>query len=383
MRASRRFLMNAISGRGALNKFLTFIKSTYPDNAFIWDMQDDNTTASAWPDTDLNGTHVGVETEVPTNGGVQLLSEDNDGVMDADNYFAQNSAILDNLSGTDVLTVTGNTVVVRPRAEQAILKKGRTFFITGEYQGDGVATPMVYRFTTNHQYDTTDIIVSTEWLPFEKTYSDANKIGFGVFEATGSVKWRNLRVIEVVDPEINMQYAIGYDGATTYTKFGSAGFNSIYTPAKNSKSILIRVDNSDVWTDTVERTIWNLESDANNKERLYKTGTGELVYEYIAGGTTNTVTSPVQTSTDWLMVHTIADKGGNDEIELFINAVSQGTSSTLGTWVGNLDPNKTLIGAESITTKVHHGDVTAVVFLRDYVQTSTEVTTDNEQAGIV
>lgn len=93
-----------------------------------------------------------------------------------------------------------------------------------------------------------------------------------------------------------------------------------------------KVDAVGTWIDGTLRALFRL-TNGSDLIQVYKAATGQIVANYVAGGVTETVTSAIQSTPDWLYIvlKWITD-GPSSSFSLYINEVLIGTSATLGTW---------------------------------------------------
>jgi hypothetical protein len=171
--------------------------------------------------------------------------------------------------------------------------------------------------------------------------------------------------------------AARYDGATTYTGIHSAELNSIFDPDVGAMVLWGKADSS-IWTDGLDHILCILRADGGNFIDLFKSFVDDTIQANYRGGdgTPNSITSTVLGgSTDWFMLAFNWDRLINDKIELFINAVSVGTSSTLTAWVGNLEPDNTIIGAFSTSPGlVWNEDIAYVALYAGVTLSQAEIT---------
>jgi hypothetical protein len=120
------------------------------------------------------------------------------------------------------------------------------------------------------------------------------------------------------------------DGATTYTDYLSAEYNSIVDlTADWCISIAIK---KATW-DAVLRYILNLYVDANNYTALYTSATlNEVVGEFMAGGVLEQITWDSSGSTDLMNIDIGRDSGN---FKMRVNGVNVGSEAIAGTFVGN------------------------------------------------
>jgi hypothetical protein len=139
--------------------------------------------------------------------------------------------------------------------------------------------------------------------------------------------------------------AVSFDGVNDYINVYDDWITG-FVPTTGWFACWYKVDAVGTWTDGTLRGIARFGADANNLIQLYKAGTGEIVANYIAGGTTETITSAIQSSTDYqhLFIYWVTD-GPSSSFGFVLNGVEVGNSSTLGTWSGSLASNLCVLGA--------------------------------------
>lgn len=161
----------------------------------------------------------------------------------------------------------------------------------------------------------------------------------------------------------NLGRAYGFDGATTFGNIYSAALNAKLNTATGTIIIFFKAANAAVWTDGTTRRLIALTGTvgASNNITVFKlVANNSMRFRYVAGGTADQVDvtlSPTNTA----MAAFTWDTGPADEIEVFLNAISQGVSPGLGVWADNLAVNSTtLAAADTVPAQVWNGDMTRV-----------------------
>jgi len=107
------------------------------------------------------------------------------------------------------------------------------------------------------------------------------------------------------------------------------------------------VSGAGVWSDNTLRVLLNWQADANNYMRLSKNTSNELQWDYMAGGTLESVVLAT-TPTEWFAMWITINAAGN--MTAYYNGVITGSAQAIaGTWVGNLASTTTTIGALNTT----------------------------------
>lgn len=135
-----------------------------------------------------------------------------------------------------------------------------------------------------------------------------------------------------------------YDGVADYMQ-PPAGFLTAFTPAEFSILLWFWPLNSAVWSDAVLRFTIRIQVDASNKVNLYKETTGDLGWQYVAGGTSKVVLLAGQSFLTPKHLGLTISKSANQMIAYFGGVQTGATQTGLGTWVGVPIANNTLIGS--------------------------------------
>lgn len=152
-----------------------------------------------------------------------------------------------------------------------------------------------------------------------------------------------------------------YDGANDFTNIYSASLAGAFNGAEGTLMVWMKAANAGVWTDGTERFLGFLRADGNNVVRIAKPTTANLMrLLYIAGGTSKTVDIAC-TAEVWqqLALSWSRSAGANGEVRAYLNGAQSGSILTsLGTWVGALASNSTLLGSNFVApVNVWHGNL--------------------------
>lgn len=288
--------------------------------------------------------------------GAEELSEAGDGTADKDNWTAGNNATLTNPS-PNLLRIARSTTD-NPNANQNALTVGKRYKMTGEARSDSNATPRILQGVAIVFAGTT----SVDWQTINIEFVANTNIGIGLQSLTSTgtehTEWRNLSITEVNPLNtdhtgvtagqpgpaglLSVLYAPG-----AYTDAYSAEHNSMFNPALWTQDIFGKVSGAGVWTDNTLRILLNWQVDANNYLRLSKNTSNELQWDYMAGGTLESVVLAV-TPSDFFGMRATINATGN--MTAYYNGVITGSAQAIaGTWVGNLHPDTTTIGALNTT----------------------------------
>ncbi|MHC4302737.1 MAG: hypothetical protein ACYS7Y_36220 [Planctomycetota bacterium] len=160
--------------------------------------------------------------------------------------------------------------------------------------------------------------------------------------------------------------AVEYDGANDYTNIYSTEINSIFDPSKGTLLIFAKVANAGVWTDGAFGGLCRLESDGDNIISAYKSNSNNrLTLFYEASNIRETVNIDGVSTTGYFMVAMTWNVAGAG-MKSYFNGIEQGGEAIAGTWIGNLGPTTTVIGATLTTpANVWDGFITHPVLFRE------------------
>lgn len=299
------------------------------------------------PSSDFDGSIDSVSL-VPTDG---LVVWNGDGSTTT-GWTAANSATLSSVAG--YLRVAYNAVA-NAGATQACMKIGSRYLLTITMRGDGTAVPSVLgsgtivtgTSSTSDQTSTTDFIATSATLTLRNTTS------------SGYVEFDNISLVEIAPMSGSISGATLYQQGSTADEAGpsnsfdkvndfvneySVDFNSAWSPATLTMGVFAQIDSAATWTDGTARYIMIRQVDANNLYYIRKSSANNTVqFNAVSGGITKTVNATFSSTGMHYFAMTIS--GGN--MEAFIDGVSVGTGTGLGTWAGNLATTTTVAGALS------------------------------------
>ena len=249
-----------------------------------------------------------------------------------------------------------------PTAYQGIMTVGKRYKFPGWARGDGTGYP---RFILGN-LDVSGTI-STDWQYLEIEGMAASAIAYvRLMGSSGYVEFDDLSVTEVnplnttnTGADVGqaatgpLRYAYYFDGTNDYVTWYSQTLNSFVNPSAGTLLAFAKVSGAGVWTDGTVRFLGRLYADANNYIGIYKpTANNQLIFQSVFGGVDKSVTISSLSYSGWFMVALTWDKTA-DESKMFINGVQVGATQTgLGTWVGNLDSTRAIIGA-GVTTPLN------------------------------
>jgi hypothetical protein len=116
----------------------------------------------------------------------------------------------------------------------------------------------------------------------------------------------------------------------------SAGLAADFNGQEFTIGVWVKMSGAGVWTDATERRILHWQADASNEIRISKnTTSNQIQFQYIAGGTTKSITYTIST-TNWFRVELTVSKAG-DYMRAYVDGVQVGSTQTgLGTFTGSL-----------------------------------------------
>ena len=140
----------------------------------------------------------------------------------------------------------------------------------------------------------------------------------------------------------------GFDGATDYVNWYSAGLAAAFNGAEGTLGPIWLKFPAAAWTDGLFRTVVRLTVDGNNDIYIRKHGTNGLVqFVYAAGGVFENRSPSLGSPTSWFPVTMTWSKTG-DVVNMYgIGGALLDSSTVLGTWSGALTLNASQIGAHS------------------------------------
>jgi len=161
--------------------------------------------------------------------------------------------------------------------------------------------------------------------------------------------------------------APSFSGTNQYVNIYSAGFASAFNP--NEGTISLFVKGSTVWSDNANRLLIELRADNNNYIHLFKSGTNDISWERMAGGTSSAMGTSFAAadmdqlkppSSEWHHL-AISWSVSNDRVRASLDGSQVGYEVTgLGTWAGSLASTMTVIGALSTGLFFWQGQIAKV-----------------------
>lgn len=205
-----------------------------------------------------------------------------------------------------------------------------------------------------------------------------------LWEATGAVadNYEGTAARDGAYTDVTLgQTGIG-DGHTCPLFDGAAGFVNIYTTslrdaldgAEGSFALWAKVYDAGVWTDSTTRHFLRLRADAQNRMSFTKQSADNRVdWIYEAGNVVESNTILTLSLTTWMHI-AMTWSVVADQVIYYLNGVQDGAIDTgLGTWVGLLASDNTVVGAsDTVPNTPWHGYI-AHVALWDTPLTSTEM----------
>lgn len=139
-----------------------------------------------------------------------------------------------------------------------------------------------------------------------------------------------------------------FDGANDYANLLSAGLTSAFNGGEATIAVWLKVYDSSVWTDGVNRYALIFGVDLSTNYILLRKGaTANLVSGYYVAGSVTKFINMTTSSTGWLQV-AITASASADQVKCYLNGAQAGSTLTgLGTWSGSIA--RAVIGAASVT----------------------------------
>lgn len=138
--------------------------------------------------------------------------------------------------------------------------------------------------------------------------------------------------------------ALLFDGVNDYTDIYSAGLNTDFNGQELTIVHWYKVSSAGVLTDASARRLFTFSVDGSNFIQFRRTSTdNQFLLTYVAGGTTKSPTFLLASSA-WVCFAVTISKS-NDALILYVNGVTSGTTTGLGTWTGSLLSSQCVWGA--------------------------------------
>ena len=149
-----------------------------------------------------------------------------------------------------------------------------------------------------------------------------------------------------------------WDAANDYGNIYTAGLAGVFNGAEGTMAAWFKMNSAAVWADGVQRYIYRLSADSNNRIDFTKQAVANtLRLRYIAGAVDDNVSSTtLGATTAWFHLG-LTWSVSADQVIAYINGVQDGATLTgLGTWAGALGSTVTVFGAATtVPASVHHG----------------------------
>lgn len=132
--------------------------------------------------------------------------------------------------------------------------------------------------------------------------------------------------------------------ANDYAKFYNSAFSAAFNGREGSFGAWVKVSAAGIWTDTKNHCVFHVSrGDSRNGIAIYTGGSGQTTFEYIANAVYKNMNINMS-GTGWqFIVMNWSDSG--DIIQMFVNGVSQGATTGIGTWeTGALYQDQCLVG---------------------------------------
>jgi hypothetical protein len=125
------------------------------------------------------------------------------------------------------------------------------------------------------------------------------------------------------------------------------------------------------WTNSILQVILAMSADTNNRNLIRKSAGNQLQFRYVAGGVTRDVLVTV-TPTGWMQILFTWTLSGN-LTRGYHAGIQDGSMTTLGTFVGALDPTTNTIGAGSTSgTSPFAGNIAQVAIWKNTILNATQ-----------
>ena len=136
-----------------------------------------------------------------------------------------------------------------------------------------------------------------------------------------------------------------FDGTHDYVDIFSATLQAAFDGDEGTLALWFKVADAAVWTDGEERQSVVMLADATNYILLLRPSTNNVYnYTHRAGAAWKSKNKQPVSPTTWMPV-AITWTASADECRYYWDGDQTGLDDTLGEWAGNLDTNRTLIGA--------------------------------------
>jgi len=170
-----------------------------------------------------------------------------------------------------------------------------------------------------------------------------------------------------------------FDASNDYVNIYVAGFVLAFSGLEGTVNLWAKVSAADEWTDSTARYLMHLYSLADQYVRIYKpTNDGQLIWEYAAPSTVQTITKTSVSATGWMtlgLTWSVTD-GDAGEVKAYYNGSQESTTQTgLGAWNGLTSSTTTTLAASSTApAALWKGNIAHVAWW-DSVLTATQMAT--------
>lgn|GEM_PF-6988877 len=138
-----------------------------------------------------------------------------------------------------------------------------------------------------------------------------------------------------------------FAGINNHINIYSASFAGAWNGQEFTVSLFCRNPN---WTDGTERRPFQVQVNGTNLFVFRKpTGNSQFEVIYIAGGVTRIVTKTSFSPGDYFSVIATVSLSAN-QFKVYFGGAQEGSTQTVGTWGGSLDPNGCAIGARGASS---------------------------------
>jgi len=135
---------------------------------------------------------------------------------------------------------------------------------------------------------------------------------------------------DIVSPARNKAPLL--DGVDEYVTLGT--LSPLGNSADFSFGVWMKVFNSGVWTDGIERTSMMIQNTSSNWCQIKRhTVNNTMRMECRSGGSTNNLDIGSMTTTDWFHIGCVVKNTG--DMEVYLDGVSQGTITKSSSWTGS------------------------------------------------
>lgn len=158
-------------------------------------------------------------------------------------------------------------------------------------------------------------------------------------------------------------------GTNNYVNLYSSSFVGAWNGQEFTVSLFCRCPN---WTDGTERRVFHLLATGSNLLVFRKSAANnQFEVIYIAGGISRVVTKTSFAPAGFFSVVATASLSAN-QFKVYFDGVQEGSTQTVGTWAGSLDPAQCAIGARGASATNPWRDSAAHVAVWNTALTATD-----------